>query len=102
MIYILMSFFFSTGFDVALEVLQCVVSELDRRGDVPGWTRLPLLVTWVCQQMPGNDLLAAAIESAAYGRGLIVLAVFVSPPQVGPSRRRRQRNDYTAIEGLLL
>lgn len=46
---------------------------------------LPLLVTWVCQRMPGPELLAVVQALQPH----LALALYVQPEQVGKGRETR-------------
>ena len=85
----------SPGFNVALEVLHQVAAELGGRRQ--GGPPLSLLVTWVCQHMPGPELIAliqgAGVSTSGAGaqaQPFIILAVYVQPAQVCADRPSNQ------------
>ena len=75
-----------------------------RQGGPP----LPLLVTWICQHMPGPELIAliqgagaATLGAGGQAQPFIILAVYVQPAQVcadRPSARCRQCESYGGEE----
>ena len=90
-----------SGFDVAWEVLRQVAADLKERGSAlsalshsprqevrpcPRDSGGPLMVTWVCQRMPGPELMAAinwAVADRGEGGGSrMIVALFVQSPQV--------------------
>jgi len=83
-------FIFQSGFDVALEVLAQVAEVLKGKRSCsprrPGQAApLPLMrVTWVCQRLPGPELMAAlnAATTSAEGVCNMAMALYVCPPQV--------------------